>query len=92
MNLPLKLFRATVANTDIERLNVVNTFLKKMFVTMLVKFEQNYMVQNTQSFELFETKKQNKAKQNKTKQNKAKQNQKQKRKDNKTKIGSLKAF
>ena len=32
VNLPLKLFRATVANADIGSLKSFHTFLKKMFV------------------------------------------------------------
>ena len=32
VNLPLKLFRATIANADIGKLKVLHTFLTKMFV------------------------------------------------------------
>ena len=56
VNLPLKLFRATVANADIESLKFLHTFFKKCLYHMLVKFEQNRMVQTTQNFELFDTK------------------------------------
>ena len=44
---------------------------------MLVKFEQNRIVQTTQNFELLDK---NKTKQNKTKQNKTKQNKNKKTK------------
>ena len=42
--LTVKVFQATVVNADIDSLN---------FLHMLVKFEQNSMVQTTQNFELF---------------------------------------
>ena len=67
VNLPLKLFRATVANTDIGSLKSVHIFFKKCLYHMLVKFEQHRLVLTTRNFEL---KKKNKTKQNKTKQNK----------------------
>ena len=44
VNLPLKLFPATVANADIGSLKPLHTFLKKCLYHMLVKFEQNRMV------------------------------------------------
>ena len=54
VNLPLKLFPATVASTDIGSLKSLHTFLKKCLYHKLVKFEQNRMVQTTQNFELFD--------------------------------------
>ena len=56
VNLPLNSFHATVANADIESLKSLNTFLTKCLYHMLVKFEQNRMVQATQYFELFDKK------------------------------------
>ena len=41
VNLPLQLFPAIVANSDIKRLKSLHTFLKKCLYYMLVKFEQN---------------------------------------------------
>ena len=55
VNLPLKLFCATVANTDIGSLKSLHTFLKICLYHMAVKFQQNRMVQTTQNFELFDT-------------------------------------
>ena len=46
VNLPLKLFRFTVANADIETFKSLHTFLLKYFYHMLVKFERNGMIQN----------------------------------------------
>ena len=54
VNLPLKLFRATVANADMRSLKSLHTFLK-MFI-MPVKFEQNCMVKTTRNLELFDKK------------------------------------
>ena len=59
VNLPLKLFRAAVANADIESLKSLHTFLKKNGCTIrptLVGFEQNRMVQTTRNFELLKKK------------------------------------
>ena len=36
-NLPLKLFRATVANADLKSLKSLHTFLKKMFVLLAIE-------------------------------------------------------
>ena len=47
VNLPLKLFRAIVANADIGSLKYLHTFHKKCLYQMLVKFERNCMVQTT---------------------------------------------
>ena len=44
VNLLLKLFRATVANTDIGNPKSLHTFLLKCLYLMLVKFDQNRMV------------------------------------------------
>ena len=52
VNLPFKLFPATVANADIKSPKSLHTFLKECLYHMLVKFEQNRMVQTTQNFEL----------------------------------------
>ena len=54
VNLLLKLFPATAANADIESLKSLHTFLKKCLYHMLVKCEQNCMVQTTKNFELFD--------------------------------------
>ena len=62
VNLPLKLFPATVANAVIGSLKSPHTFLKKCLYHILVKFEQNCMVQTTRDVGLFDTK----TKQNKT--------------------------
>ena len=56
VNLPLKLFPATVANADIESPKSLQKFLKKCLYCMLVKFVQNRMVQSTRNFELFDKK------------------------------------
>ena len=56
VNLPLKLFRATVANADIGIVKSLRTFLETCLYHMLVKFEQNHIVQTTQNFELFDKK------------------------------------
>ena len=56
VNLPLKLFRATVANADIGSLKSLHTFLKKCLYHMPVKSERNRMVQTTRNFELFDKK------------------------------------
>ena len=91
VNLPLKLFRATVANADIRSLKSLHIFLTKCLYHMPVKFEKNSMVQTTPNCEPFDKNKtktkQNKTKQNKTKQNKTKQN---KTKQNKTKQNKTK--
>ena len=56
VNLPLKLFRTTVANADIGSLKSLHTFLRKCLYHMLVKFEQNRMVQTACNLELFDKK------------------------------------
>ena len=53
VNLPLKLFRATVANADLESLKSLQRFLNFF---MLVKFEQNRILQTTRNCELFDKK------------------------------------
>ena len=55
VNLPLKLFRATVANADIRSLKSLHIFLR-------IYLYQNHMVQNTQNFKLFDKKKKKKKK------------------------------
>ena len=57
VNLPLKLSPATVINADIESLKSLYTLFGKYLDHMLVKFEQNFMVQTTRNFELFTKKK-----------------------------------
>ena len=54
VNLPPKLFHATVCNSDIGSLKSLHTFLTKCLFHMLVKFEQNRMVQTARNFELFD--------------------------------------
>ena len=54
VNLPLKLFPATIANADIGSLKSLHTLFDKYLDHMLVKFEQNCMVQTTRNFELFD--------------------------------------
>ena len=56
VNLPLKLFRATVANADIESLKSLHTLFDTYLDHMLVKFEQNCISQTTRNFELFDKK------------------------------------
>ena len=61
VNLPLKLFPATVAKVNIGNLKSLHTlfdkYLDHMLVDhMLVKFEQNCMVQTTQNFKLYDKK------------------------------------
>ena len=56
--MPSKLFRATVANADIRSLK---SRLECLY-HMLVKFEQNRIVQTTRNFELFVKKKKKKKK------------------------------
>ena len=63
VNLSFKLFSTTNANGDIGSQKSLHTFLKKCLYHMLLKFEQNDMVQTTRNCKLFE-KKQNKTKQN----------------------------
>ena len=55
-NLPLELFRATVANADIESLKSLHTLFDSYLDHMLAKFEPNCIVQNVQKFELFDKK------------------------------------
>ena len=56
VNLPLKLFPASVAIADIGSLKSLHTLFVKYLDHMLVKFEQNCMVQTTRKFELFDKK------------------------------------
>ena len=53
VHLPLKLFRATIANAVNICLKSLHTFLKKRLYQKLVKFEQNRIVQTTRNFEHF---------------------------------------
>ena len=50
INLPLKLFCGNAANADIGSLKSLHTFLNKCLYIMLVKFEQNHMVQTSRNF------------------------------------------
>ena len=68
VNFPLKLLPATVTNADIGSLKSLHKLFDKYLDHLLVKFEQNYMVQTTRNFEVFDKK----TKQNKTKQEKKK--------------------
>ena len=54
VNLPLKLFRATVTNTDTGSLKSLHTLFDTYLDFMLTKFEVNRMVQNVQYVELFD--------------------------------------
>ena len=56
VNLPLRFFPATVTNADIGSLKSLHTFLKNCLFHILVKFEQNRMVETTQNFEIFDKK------------------------------------
>ena len=54
VNLPLKLFRDTIVNADIESLKFLHTFLTKCLYHMLVKCEQIRIVRTTRNLELFD--------------------------------------
>ena len=54
VNLPLKLFHATVANTDTRSLKSLHTLFYTYLDHMLVKFKPNRIVQNVEKFELFD--------------------------------------
>ena len=56
VNLPLKLFHATVTNTNTGRLNSLHTLFDTYLDCMLAKFEANRMVENVQNVELFDKK------------------------------------
>ena len=56
VNLLLKLSPATVANADIGSLKSLHTLFDTYLDHMMVKFEQNCMVQTTRHFELFDKK------------------------------------
>ena len=56
VNLPSKLFRATIANADIGSLKSLHTLFNKYLDPMQAKFEQKCMIQTTRNFELFEKK------------------------------------
>ena len=56
VNFLLKLLPATIANADIGSLKSLNTLFDKYLDHMLVKFEQNYMVQTTRNLWLFDKK------------------------------------
>ena len=52
VNLPLELFSATIANTDIGSQKPLHTLFDKYLDHMLVKFERDCMVQTTRNLEL----------------------------------------
>ena len=54
VNLSLKVFSSTEANTDIGSVKSLHKFHEKCLYHMLVKFELNRVVQTTQSFALFD--------------------------------------
>ena len=56
VNLPFKLFRATVSNADTRSLKSLSTFLGTYLDHVLAKFEPNLMVPNIQNFEVFKDK------------------------------------
>ena len=56
VNLPLKLFRTTVANADTRSQKSLYTLLDTYLGHMLAKFEPNRVVQKVQNFELLEKK------------------------------------
>ena len=56
VHLLLKLSPATVANAYIGSLNSLHTLFDKYLDNMLVKFEQNCMVQTRRNVELFDKK------------------------------------
>ena len=56
VNLPLKLFRATVADADTKSLKSLHTLFDMYLDRMLVKFEQTRMVRNIQKCELYDKK------------------------------------
>ena len=62
VTLPLKLFRATVANSDTGSLKSPHTLFDTYLYHMLAKFEPNGRVRNVQNLELYEKPKQNKTK------------------------------
>ena len=57
VKLPLKLFRATVANDDTGSLKSFQTLFDTYLDHMLAKFEPNRMVKNVQNFWIFDKKK-----------------------------------
>ena len=56
VNLPLKIFRATVENANTGGLKSLHIIIDMYMEHVLVKFEPNCMVQNEQNFELFDKK------------------------------------
>ena len=56
VNLPLKLYCATVANADTASLKFLHTLFNTYWNHMLAKFEANRMVQNVQNCEFFNKK------------------------------------
>ena len=56
VNLPLKLFCATVANADTGSLKFLHTLFDTYLDHMLTKFEANRMALNVQNFSFFDKK------------------------------------
>ena len=56
VNLPLKLFRAIVANAVTGSRKFLHTLFDTYFYHMLAIFEPNRMVQNVHNFELYDIK------------------------------------
>ena len=54
VNLPLKLFPASITNADIGSLKSLRTLFDKHLDHMLMKFEQNCIVKTTGNFELYD--------------------------------------
>ena len=54
VNLPLTLYRATIANPDTGFLKSLCTLFDTYLDHILAKFEPNCIVQNVQNFELFD--------------------------------------
>ena len=54
VNLPLKIFRATVSNANIESSNYLHTLFDTYLGNMPAGFEPNRVVQNVLNFELFD--------------------------------------
>ena len=56
VNLPIKLFHATVANADTENLKSLHTLFDAYLDNIPAKFEPNRMIRNVQNFQFFWTK------------------------------------
>ena len=56
IDFPIRYFMLHIADADIGSLKSLHTLFDKYLDHMLVKFEQNRMVQSIQNFELFDQK------------------------------------